>query len=591
MRTRDNIIKKVFVETPVFDDDNKEIPGFSDAGMEIKKGTFSRTEKVNANIEADIYDVKARSYYNIKFRINQDILGIMELEYNTNPVVPFPRILGIAIRNKYRGKGYSKTIYAWIINRFGGVISDETLTGEDGYGSFNIWQWISSHFKTYIWKSKETTVLPINGPITSKMMNNRKDRFMSTKTEFDWKEYNKKFSKGVKLSKPILAPISNEPEKQLAETPEFNDKDKDLGDDETFGPPEFALFKLKFEVDIPGFGIGLIKLYQFASSKASKEITVTLGSGECVGVLAFDDDITEECPFPIVGFVVVKNIYRGKGISKIMYDFIVRRYKGLISDATLTGKEGVGSFQVWQSLSKKYNPYIFNRETGFITPSKPFTSVNMKSHEERLMVTRYPFDYERHNELHSEFPIGNVKFTGKALSETPELMGHDHSQVDISDSNPNEWDFTSGKKILEKNIGNGISFIKMKSQHSNDIKYALKDTKKNIILTGMRAKIDSSNYKVNPKEVQIQSVVTNPEYRNKGWGKLLYKMVLDTDGIIVSDYQLYPGTQSIWKNYLPTIAKMYNVNDDGDLEPFNFAKGTGPNGMYDYFVASKKKLL
>jgi GNAT superfamily N-acetyltransferase/predicted acetyltransferase len=776
MGRRDSIIKKVFIETPVFDDKSKD--KFHDTEINLHKGTFQRTEKINATLEADIYDVKEEKYYKIKIRNNQDLIGIIELDYNTNKVVPFPRVIGIAVRHIYRGKGYSKTFYTWLINRFGGIFSDETLTGEEEHGSFQVWQWISKNFNTYIWLSKETAIFPIKGPITDKMMNKKKEHFLATKEPFDYHTYNQTFSRSVKvpsyanpekkrdtvsltempavndthlkmgvkdkdrttiditdyvsskqmgellssknmgdfilelyltqdssaaryksfallknsseiagrmsatdtgkydfpvmdyiyiydefqgkglgislyrqfvdevggvisdatltigdkggsfsvwqkLSKMYNAyfvsrdeetrkPIYNKVDQftddmlgdpnerflvtvkpleienpnsaqlqSIKETPMFSDKNKELADDESFMPPLNATLKRTYGIDIPvdgKLGKGKIELYQFNSNPLSKEILLYAPNGESIGAMIYDDDKDSDLPFPTIDFSGIKEKYRGKGFSKILYDFVIKTYKGIISGYALTGEEGIGSFQIWQSLAKKYNIYKADSNTGVIMPIKNLSKADMGDSNERFMATLYPFDYERRNQ------------GKKKIAESPELM--DYKAVgDIDSSDPNEWDFFSGQKIIEKKIGPGLVFIKMKIAHSPDFKYAIKDIKNNKILCGMRAKIDSSTYMVTPTEAQIGSVVTNPEERGKGWGKLIYKLVLDTEKTLISDTQLYPGTFSIWKNYLPTIANVYNVNEDGDLEPFDPVKGTGYAGQYDYFVASKKKLL
>lgn len=529
-------IKKLFIETPIYDDDNKE--RFDDTEIKMKKGIFEHTERINQDLEVDFYDVKARGYHKLMIRKNQDLI---ELELDTNKVKLFPKIIGLAVRVPHRSKGYSYIFYKWLINRFGGIISDKSLTGEKGHGSFQLWQKISKEYPTYIWKSKETTIIPIQGEITDKMMGNSKDHFISSKEPIDYKAYNSMFSKTVKMpsyagTKKVAA---------MTEMPEFSDRDKTLGDDESFLPPLHSSLIKTIPIDVRN-GKGKLEIYKFISNAEEKEILLYMPNGDSCAVMQYDATRNSDMPFPVVSFCAVKELYRGKGLSKVLYDFVIKLHKGIISDATLTGEEGYGSFQVWQSLNVKYKgrTYIINTTTGIIKPVDIITTAHMGNHNERFMVTLHPFDYVRHND-------------GSQLKEV-EQMNHT-GEHDIDSSDPNEWDFISGKTILSKKVSKDIVFIKMKVQHNNDVKYAIKDIKNKIIITGMRAEINANDFKVKPTEVQIKSVVTNPKYRRNGWGKLLYKLVLETEKIIVSDYQLYPGTYTIWKDYLPSLKRCPHV--------------------------------
>lgn len=381
-------------------------------------------------------------------------------------------------------------------------------------------------------------------------------------------------------------------EKVVNEAPQFHDQDKNLGDDEeNYEEPIGFKVISKTPVKI-GNGTGSVILYQANDLPAYKALALNMPSGQTVGAMRFDAPKDSDLPFPTITFSSIKKEFRGQGLSKILYDYVINKYKGVISDATLTGEVGNGSFQVWQSLAKRYKTYLINSMTGKVWPVDGFGKHAMGDHEERFMVTLHPYDTVSHNAKlgFSTRSINSRANKSKAGIKEVELMVH-KGESDIDSSDPNEWDFYSGQKLIDKKVKDGISFIKMKIPHTNDVKYALKDLNTNTIISGMRAKIDPSDYKVEPTEAQISSVVTGEKYRNKGWGKLLYKLVLDAEKTIVSDYQLYPGAAAIWKNYLPTIANVYSYNEDGELEPFDFAKGTSKQGIYDYFVASKKKLL
>ena len=63
-----------------------------------------------------------------------------EMTLKTHEVSPYPIANLIRINPEYQGKGYGKTLYEWIINNYGGLVSDSTLTKRGGKGSFHVWR-------------------------------------------------------------------------------------------------------------------------------------------------------------------------------------------------------------------------------------------------------------------------------------------------------------------------------------------------------------------------------------------------------------------------------------------------------------------
>lgn len=384
-------VKNIFIEMPVYRDKDKDT--FTDIEIMKKKGKFEKTVRVNQEIEADIFNVTERNYLKIMFRINQLVIGMVEIDTRINSVVLFPTIIGIAVKISSRGKGYSTIFYSWLIDYYKGIISDETLTGEEGHGSFQSWQKISKNYPTYIWKSKETAIIPLDGEIISdSMMKNKTDHFMAAKKPIDYKSYNVKFAKTFKMPSYVKSGI------KLTEMPVFADKDKSLADDETFEPPLNATLKGSYPIKLRT-GNGIIDLYQFNVEPATKVILLRLESGESVAVMSFDASTDSDLPFPTVMFVGVKKDQRSNGFSKIFYDFVIKKYKGIISDASLTGEEGYGSFQTWQSLAETYKDKTYMvKDDDTIIPISTITKDMMTSRFERFMVTFYPFDYKKYNE-------------------------------------------------------------------------------------------------------------------------------------------------------------------------------------------------
>ena len=69
-----------------------------------------------------------------------------------------------AIHRKYHGRGIGKRIYKKLLKMYGKITSSDTLTGETGYGSFNLYQSLSKlkGIKSYLYdtKSKEYREVP-----------------------------------------------------------------------------------------------------------------------------------------------------------------------------------------------------------------------------------------------------------------------------------------------------------------------------------------------------------------------------------------------------------------------------------------------
>jgi GNAT superfamily N-acetyltransferase len=325
-------------------------------------------------------------------------------------------MLTIGLKSAYRGLGYSKVLYAWLIFAYAGIFSDESLSGGNPkkgiIGSFESWQWISKHFNTYYFDGGKGVIYPIKGGIKKSMMKSRGDKFLATAEPFDYIAYNKNngrvSSSGNQEPEEMPVPDNSIKKKALSETPEFSDKDKSLGDDE-IGKPSGAVLKQQYEVKT-AVGIGLIQVYQYLFSKTSKNALLKLDTGEYIAQLEYEDDISEDSPFPVIEFVGVRPEYRGKGISKLMYEWIIKKYKGLISDSTLTGEEGYGSFQVWQSLAKTYkNIYMIDLNTTLVKPITAIDKSLMGKKHERFMLTVYPFDWKAHNAIRSQMSLANVE--------------------------------------------------------------------------------------------------------------------------------------------------------------------------------------
>ena len=316
---------------------------------------------------------------------------------------------------------------------------------------------------------------------------------------------------------------------------------------------------------------------------------------ECVGTIELDYRTNDAFPFPRMLTIVLKRMYRGKGYSKVLYSWLIKKFGGIFSDESLSGgtDDARGAFEMWQWVANNFDTYFLDGKKGLMVPLNQGISLRMmKSRSDRFLATLEPFDYEGYNERESnnnpeEIPNDSLV----SANESPEMMSYTHPGATMLEEDPNTWNWDDGEVISTKDLGNGAEFIKTRSRiHKEDLKYGIKDINTKKMICGMKAHCDFTgiSYVVFPKEVQEQLVATTPEFRGKGWGKTLYKNILEIDKLLVSDHIHYPGAAKIWKDYLPTIAYVYNSNEDGKLSPFDFKKGST---AFHYFVASKKKLI
>jgi hypothetical protein len=87
-----------------------------------------------------------------------------------------------------------------------------------------------------------------------------------------------------------------------------------------------------------------------------------------VGEIFLDKD--KKYPYPVVQSVFNIEAHRGKGIGNKFYSIIVDRFGGVISDRSLSGAEGKGSFQLWQKLAQQYPAYLLMSDKGKVTKQK-----------------------------------------------------------------------------------------------------------------------------------------------------------------------------------------------------------------------------
>lgn len=103
------------------------------------------TLKVNDDIDIYLGQFKAFRKYKtydvyVVYRETGLIIGIAGLEKNKD--YPYPNITSIGIDRKWTGKGIGTEIYKTIINRFGGICSDFSLTA----ASIKVWKKLQKEY-------------------------------------------------------------------------------------------------------------------------------------------------------------------------------------------------------------------------------------------------------------------------------------------------------------------------------------------------------------------------------------------------------------------------------------------------------------
>lgn len=83
------------------------------------------------------------------------------------------------VYKKYQGLGIGQKIYKKIIKLYGHLFSSSTLTGETGYGSFNLYQKLSKSktYECFVVDSKTLQATPVK-QITKELMRYKKERFV-----------------------------------------------------------------------------------------------------------------------------------------------------------------------------------------------------------------------------------------------------------------------------------------------------------------------------------------------------------------------------------------------------------------------------
>jgi len=185
-----NTIIKIFTETPIWNDDREtSTPADYEWEIEDRKERESDLEHYKFLNTQENGDYTYSTYINedtviVAVRLKgKNIPLIGELVLDRSDKYPFPNVVSAHVLKPFRGKGIAKDIYKIIIDRFNGIVSDKSLSGADGKGSFNIWQNLAKTYIPYIAsRSKmKTQLTKVNGFDPKEVMNDPNTRLVISK--------------------------------------------------------------------------------------------------------------------------------------------------------------------------------------------------------------------------------------------------------------------------------------------------------------------------------------------------------------------------------------------------------------------------
>ena len=138
-----NVLREAFYDVDEASVNNKPLAGEPYEIHDPDTHEFDSVVDLDSEIKVGIKDTKHHIFlYLIHTEVYNDpdpkVIGHMDLLHND--VAPYPIAKMIRIHPDYQGKGYGKMLYEWIINTYGGLVSDSTLTKRGGKGSFHIWR-------------------------------------------------------------------------------------------------------------------------------------------------------------------------------------------------------------------------------------------------------------------------------------------------------------------------------------------------------------------------------------------------------------------------------------------------------------------
>lgn len=432
---------------------------------------------------------------------------IASIQYS--PLEDGVKIKFSSVISGHQKHGIATAMYEYLGNKYGAVISDETL----------------NKYSLMLWNS-----LLDKHPNSIYSINNG----------------NKTLVKDTYLSSEDLQNINNLafiPSKKINETPVYNDVNKSLGlKDKDTKDIEYKTLNDYFKKGklLKKEKIGELTFYLFSFDSDFMSAYILTETKKIISHVSMFNK--SGYPFPVVSYSFTREESRGKGLGLQLYEWAINHFGGLVSDTSLTGSDGKGSTKIWEKLSRKYYAYLVSYDS----KSKIFdhedieeiTPKYMGSPYERYMVTVKP--YKKDLKESPVFDDSNMSLGAGTLDKKNQNYEYTVSQKDGSLINTHRFN----EYIIE------IYEI----NNSNLPDYFI------FVLDGEHVVGLLSLYK--PTEFmfpEVELVKVHHKHQNKKIGYHLYETAIEQFGGITSGANLTgmygPGSINIWKK----LSMNYNV--------------------------------
>lgn len=382
------IYEEKIVESPVWDDNNKSMGKKNAFNLKLStkaylaakvESTLVQTVEKNEYIFELWLDKKYKISGSVFIKYKDEIVGQVDFFGKNIPIIQTAYVF-----EEHQKKGLSTFAYMQLIEHFGILMSGESLTGESGSGgSFNIWKNLSTIYNCYV---------------------------LSRTWNQDANKYDKSLKRVEKITRDMMSysygdttttkfivskkPLNDGEAENLKEAPAWDDYQKTMGNDEKSSRDQdvvrYDLTKNK-GVNVRTMKYGEYRLELWAIPADGRYRIFTFKENEIVGFLAAHEMEIWDFVMPRISVAYVYEQHQRKGLGKLMYELLISKTGGVISDNSLTGEVGAGSFDIWHYLSKNYHAYVIK------TGKKPtISAVNTISRDmmgdssELFMVTKEP---------------------------------------------------------------------------------------------------------------------------------------------------------------------------------------------------------
>lgn len=157
---------KTFLETPVYNNDTRDsltdYPKDEEISHIKKKKLFNTFKFKDFLIEVYANDkpTQINSIHHIQILVKNNIgkkyIGLFRFGIESSKDLLFPKVYLAYVYKDYQGQGISKAIYLYLIDTFGGLISDNDLTGgDDKPGSIDTWVSLSKMSNLYSYVARD----------------------------------------------------------------------------------------------------------------------------------------------------------------------------------------------------------------------------------------------------------------------------------------------------------------------------------------------------------------------------------------------------------------------------------------------------